>query len=54
MNTDISGFGFVVLPHPNPPLAKERELDFLVSPLAKGGDLNTLLGKTYLSTDEHR
>jgi hypothetical protein len=27
----------IVLPLPNPPLAKERELDFLVSPLGKGG-----------------
>ncbi|MEH2282287.1 MAG: hypothetical protein V7K90_13320 [Nostoc sp.] len=25
------------LPHPNPPLIKGRELDFLVSPLYKGG-----------------
>jgi hypothetical protein len=27
----------IALPHPNPPLAKERELDIIVSPLAKGG-----------------
>jgi hypothetical protein len=26
----------IVLPLPNPPLAKGRELDFLVSPLTKG------------------
>jgi hypothetical protein len=25
-----------VLPHPNPPLIKGRELDFLLSPLYKG------------------
>jgi hypothetical protein len=25
------------LPHPNPPLIKGREPDFLVSPLSKGG-----------------
>ncbi|MBE8998700.1 hypothetical protein IQ274_10860 [Nostoc sp. LEGE 12447] len=27
----------IELPHPNPPLGKGRELDFLVSPLYKGG-----------------
>jgi hypothetical protein len=27
----------IELPHPNPPLGKGRELDFLVSPLSKGG-----------------
>ncbi|GAX39708.1 hypothetical protein NIES4075_06640 [Tolypothrix sp. NIES-4075] len=27
----------IELPHPNPPLSKGRELDFLVSPLSKGG-----------------
>jgi len=27
----------IFLPHPNPPLVKGRELDFLVSPLSKGG-----------------
>ncbi|MHC5766946.1 MAG: AAA family ATPase [Nostoc sp.] len=27
----------IELPHPNPPLGKGRELDFLVSPLGKGG-----------------
>ncbi|OYD94008.1 hypothetical protein CDG76_18870 [Nostoc sp. 'Peltigera membranacea cyanobiont' 210A] len=28
---------FIELPHPNPPLGKGRELDFLVFPLYKGG-----------------
>ncbi|RCJ30423.1 hypothetical protein A6V25_15080 [Nostoc sp. ATCC 53789] len=27
----------IELPHPSPPLGKGRELDFLVSPLYKGG-----------------
>jgi hypothetical protein len=26
-----------ILPHPNPPLIKGREPDFLISPLYKGG-----------------
>ncbi|YAG17102.1 hypothetical protein NSTC745_06489 [Nostoc sp. DSM 114161] len=29
----------IELPHPNAPLVKGRELDFLVSPLGKGGGL---------------
>jgi hypothetical protein len=27
----------IVLPHPNPPLRKGREHDFMVSPIYKGG-----------------
>ncbi|MEH2088321.1 trifunctional serine/threonine-protein kinase/ATP-binding protein/sensor histidine kinase [Nostoc sp.] len=33
----IESLPVLELPHPNPPLVKERELDFLVSPLDKGG-----------------
>ena len=34
-----------VLPHPNPPLHKGRELDFLVSPLYKGYRVHISLPK---------
>ncbi|WP_420760009.1 precorrin-3B synthase [Nostoc sp. CALU 546] len=33
----IESLQVLKLPHPNPPLGKGRELDFLVSPLSKGG-----------------
>ncbi|MEH1861114.1 MAG: HEAT repeat domain-containing protein, partial [Nostoc sp.] len=33
----IESLPVLELPHPNPPLGKGRELDFLVSPLSKGG-----------------
>jgi hypothetical protein len=33
----IESLSVLFLPHPNPPLIKGRELDFLVSHLSKGG-----------------
>ncbi len=37
VNLSSNVYSTGVLPHPNPPLYKGRELDFLVSPLYKGG-----------------
>jgi hypothetical protein len=39
----------IFLPHPNPPLIKGRELDFLLSPLYKGGLRGVKITRYYFS-----